>query len=162
MTQSAGRLDPAHVAFIEGGGTIYVASRDDALRATVAYGLGSHVSPRRDRVAVFLAASWCAALLADIRKTRAIAVCFSEPGSHRTLQLKSSDAVVRELDADERAKLPACLSRLVEKLAEVGVPEDLVRTLMTCEPSDVVAVTFSPMAAFSQTPGPQAGSRLNL
>jgi hypothetical protein len=120
------------------------------------------VSPQGDRVAIYLAASWCGALLAAIRETSTIAVCFSEPRSHRTLQLKGNDAVARELAAEERAKLPACLARLVHKLCDAGVPEDLVRTVTSYDPADLVAVTFSPMAAFSQTPGPQAGSRLNI
>jgi hypothetical protein len=51
---------------------------------------------------------------------------------------------------------------LVAKLGDVGVPEHLVRTVTSCEASDLVAVTFSPSAAFTQTPGPQAGTRLNL
>ena len=162
MTRNAARLSQAHVAFIESGGTIYVASRDGALRATVAYGLGCQVAPQGDRVAIYLAASWCGALLASIHETGTIAVCFSEPRSHRTLQLKGNDAVARELAAEERAKLPACLARLVQKLCDAGVPEDLVRAVISYDPADLVAVTFSPMAAFSQTPGPQAGSRLNI
>ncbi len=162
MTEGAAHLDPAHVAFIESGGTIYVASRDDKLRTTVAYGLGCHVSPQRDRITVFLAASWCQALLASVAETRALAVCFAEPRSHKTLQLKGSDAVARPLTPEEMATLPGCLARLIAKLGEVGVPEELVRTVTSCDPTDLVAVTFSPAAAFSQTPGPQAGSRLNI
>jgi hypothetical protein len=162
MTDGAARLDQTHVAFIESGGTIYVASRDGKLRATVAYGLGCHVSPQRDRITVFLAASWCEALLASVAETRALAVCFAEPGSHKTLQIKGSDAVARPLTPDERATLPACIARLIAKLGEVGVPEELVRTVTSCDPAELRALTFSPAAAFSQTPGPQAGSRLNL
>jgi hypothetical protein len=93
MTQAARRLDPAQVAFIESGGSIYVASRDGSLCTTVAYGLGCDVSPQRDSVSVFLAASWCRALLACVAETSTIAVCFAEPRSHQTLQLKGSDAV---------------------------------------------------------------------
>ena len=162
MTARDRRLDQAHVAFIESGGTIYVASRDAKLRTALAYGLGCRVSPDRRRIGIFLAASWCDELLASIRETRAIAVSFAQPGSHKTLQLKGDDAEIGPPEPGDAARQAAYLAKLVENLMRAGVPEALVRTVVTCEPADLVVVRFSPVAAYSQTPGPQAGNRVEL
>jgi hypothetical protein len=40
------------------------------------------------------------------------------------------------------------------------MPEAVVRAILAYSPDDLVTVTYSPCAAFSQTPGPKAGEPL--
>jgi hypothetical protein len=42
----------------------------------------------------------------------------------------------------------------------LGFPEPLVRALLDCRDEDLVALTFTPVAVFNQTPGAQAGTPL--
>jgi hypothetical protein len=87
-------LDAELVAFIQGGVSIHAASRSASHEPDLARALGCRVSADRRRVSVFLLASHCGALLADDRANGAVAVVFSLPGSHRTVQLKGKDAAV--------------------------------------------------------------------
>lgn len=153
-------LDAANAAFIGCGVMVSVASRDANLAPSVVRALGCRVAPDRRRVTVLLAGSQSAALLRDLRDTRAIAVVFSQPSTHRTIQLKGSDALVGAPEPGDAALIEANCTALVRDMVPAGYPESFVRTLLAFEPHDLVAVTFAPSAAFAQTPGPHAGKRL--
>ena len=45
-------------------------------------------------------------------------------------------------------------------LRPLGFTEPMVRALLDCPDADLVAVAFTPEAAFNQTPGAQAGTPL--
>jgi hypothetical protein len=104
--------------------------------------------------------SQCEALLRDLRETRAIAVVFSQPSTHRTIQLKGADAALGPLAPGDPALIEANRVALVKDMGPIGYDEAFARTLLAYEPADLVAATFTPTAAFAQTPGPQAGKRL--
>ena len=57
-----------------------------------------------------------------------------------------------------RANFPArWIYGFVAELAALGYAEPLVRAFLWCDPAELVAVGFTPCAAFQQTPGPRAG-----
>ena len=85
-------LTPDQIAFVTAGVSITAASRGRDNMPNLARATGCRVSPDGRRVTLFLAASQSGALLADIRDNGAVAVVFSEPSTHRTLQLKGDDA----------------------------------------------------------------------
>jgi hypothetical protein len=153
-------LDEANAAFIRSGVMVSVASRDAHQVPSVTRALGCRVAPDRRRVTAFLARSQCATLLRDLRDTRAIAAVFSQPSTHRTIQLKGTDAVLGPPEPGDTALIEANRVALVREMAALGYTEVLVRTILAYEPADLVAVTFTPTSAFAQTPGPQAGKRL--
>jgi hypothetical protein len=153
-------LDEANAAFIRCGVMVSVASRDARHVASVARALGCRVAPDRQRVTAFLPASQCGQLLRDLRDTGTIAVVFTQPSTHRTIQLKGTDAAVGPVEAGDTALIDANVAALVDDLAVLGYGELFVRTALAYEPPDLVAATFTPSAAFAQTPGPQAGKRL--
>jgi hypothetical protein len=96
-------------------------------------------------------------MLDHIASNGAIAAVFSVPSTLESLQLKGVDARVERADASDAALAACHREAFVDQVGKLGHPRDLVRLLMTCESDDLVAVTFTPSAAFSQTPGPRAG-----
>jgi len=153
-------LDAEHAAFIQGPVSIHAASRNARYETTVTRGIGCRVSADRRHVTVFLSASQSAALLADLQSDGAIAVVFSQPSSHRTIQLKGIDATVTRTTAQDPHLLAAYRSNLAADVGPMGYSEAFVRALVAAALGDAVAVTFTPSAAFLQTPGPKAGTPL--
>jgi hypothetical protein len=156
----AARLSPEDAAFIEGGVSIHAAARNAANDTTVARAIGCRVSADRQRVTIFLSAVQAAALLADVRANGAIAVVFSQPSSHRTIQLKGDDAEVVPSMTDDPHLWSTYRARLAAAVQPLGFSDAFVRAMLSPASGDVVAVAFTPSAAFQQTPGPKAGAPL--
>lgn len=160
MTAAAAPLDPEHAVFIQGGVSIIAAARDADRETTVSRAFGCRVSDDRRQITVFVSAAQSGALLAGVRQNGAIAVVFSQPTSHRAIQLKGTDASVVPLAGDDPHRLVAYRERLAAQVAPLGFSDVFVRTFLNVAPGDVVAISFTPSAAFSQTPGPKAGAPL--
>jgi hypothetical protein len=153
-------LDEDHAAFILGGVSIIAAASDGANVPSVERAIGCKLSANRRRVTIFVAAASAHALLADIRRSGRIAVAFSHPPTHRALQLKGDDAaIVRVLPADRRL-IAAYADAFAAAIVSIGHADQLARATLACPPDEVVAVAFTPGAAFVQTPGPRAGAPL--
>jgi len=153
-------LDEANAAFIQGGVSMIAASRDVSNMPTVVRALGCRVSSDRRCVKVFVARSQAAALLDDVSVTGAVAVVFTQPSSHRAIQLKGSDARLAPLDAGDLDIVTALVHDFAADLAPLGYAPPFARALLASEPDDLVAIAFTPNAAFSQTPGMRAGAPL--
>lgn len=152
--------DEANFALLRTGFMVTVASRDAAHVPSVTRALGCRVAPDRRRVTVFLLASQSDTLLRDLRATGAIAAVFSQPSTHRTIQLKGPDATIRAVEPGDVELIEANAAAALADLALAGFPESFARTIFAYDAPDVVAVGFTPTTAFVQTPGPQAGRRL--
>jgi hypothetical protein len=153
-------LDEDHAAFVQSGLSIVVASRSTENIPSVVRALGCRVASDRRTITVLMWAAQAAALLDDVRATGTIAVVFTRPSTHRTIQVKGTDAAVvppAEGDSDIVARTT---NLLVEGLDGLGFPPGVVRTSLRCDPDELAAVAFTPGAAFDQTPGPRAGKPL--
>jgi hypothetical protein len=154
-------LDEDHAAFILGGVSIIAAASDGANVPSVERAIGCKLSTDRRRVTIFVAAASAQALLADIRRSGGIAVAFSHPPTHRALQLKGTDAaIVRVLPADHRV-VAAYRTAFAAAIVSIGHAPGLAQAALACAPDEVIAVAFTPSAAFVQTPGPRAGAPLS-
>lgn len=153
-------LDADLAAFVQGGVSIVAASRVGKRSPVIARAAGCRVSPSRRQVTLLVASSQAAAFLEGIRNTRAIAAVFSQPSTHRTIQLKGTDAAPAPLQDGDHALIAAYTHAFCEELAPLGYHPDQVRAVLSCEADDFVAVTFTISTAFSQTPGPRAGEPL--
>ena len=152
-------LDEELAAFIQRGEiSIHAASRNAALESNLSRALGCRVAPGRRRVTIFLLASQSGAILADFRANGAIAAVFSQPSTHRTVQLKGTDAAVEAVEEGDAARIARHREAFASELASIGFPEALPRALLAGARADVVAVGFTPLEAFQQTPGPTAGT----
>lgn len=146
-------------ALLERRVSIIVGTRDAALRPHVMRATGCKLSADRRRLLVLMPALSGADVLADLRANRRIAVVFSEPSSHRTLQVKGDDAEVDDATAEEQAMAAPYRARFAAEIAQLGFGPTVATTMLGHE-EPLVAIRFTIAEAFEQTPGPAAGERL--
>jgi len=155
-------LDAEHAAFIRLPGiSITAASRTVDHSPQLGRVVGIRVADDRSRVTVLIPADQNAELIDALRATRAIAVVFSQPSTHRTIQLKGTDASIEPPAPGDAEVAARWCAGFVAELAAMGYPEGLVANFVWSDPAALAAVTFRPCAAFQQTPGPRAGAPLS-
>ena len=155
-------LSPEHIAMVDRGVSVIVASRDAALRPSIMRGVGSAISADGTQVTVFLRRSQSRQLMQDIEAGGGLAVVFSEPPTHRTLQLKARQATLRPASPTDQPQLARYLASMQCELAQVGYGPEFAAAMLSAPLEDVVAVQFTPESAFDQTPGPRAGIPLDV
>lgn len=152
-------LDDDHAAFIQGGVSVIVTSRNAQLVADVVRGCGCRVSRDRRQVTVLVEPSRAGTLLDDVVANGMVAVVFSQPSTHRTIQLKGSDASVVKVTSADRAAAARHLAAWKQELGSIGHTPELAGAVRGAA-ERIAAIRFTPNAAFQQTPGPGAGQRL--
>ncbi|MGO4395252.1 hypothetical protein AB4Z46_28235 [Variovorax sp. M-6] len=114
-----------------------------------------------DGVTVYLSRPQSMQLLQDIGSTGRIAVVFSEPISHRTVQVKGTGARIRSIRPDDVIKIERYLASMEIEIQQVGFDPEFTHAMLAHRPDDLVAVSFVPSQAFDQTPGAKAGASLS-
>jgi hypothetical protein len=153
-------LGEDHVAFLRHRVSVNVSSRDPGNVPSLARTIGCRISPDRRRVTVFVSPSRGSTVLEDLRRSGAIAVVFSRPKTHQTIQLKAADAVIEPLAPGDAELIAGARQAFVDELLELGYTERFAQAVTADSGADAVAVSFTPTAAFEQTPGPGAGRQL--
>jgi len=153
-------LSPEQAAMICGGVGINAASARPGALPSMVRATGCRLSADRRVVTLLVASTPGAALLDDVRRAGRIAVVFSLPSTHRTLQLKGADAHIVPVEADDVAAVTRYVDAFVAELVPFGYPEPLIRTFLACDVEDLAAVRFTVTDAYLQTPGPHAGEPL--
>lgn len=154
-------LDAEHAALVLLPGiSITAASCGAGNRPVLGRALGCRVAPDRSCVAVLIPADQNPVLVDALRDSRAIAVVFSQLSTHRTIQLKGVDAAIEAASADDHESALRWTQGFVAELAAMGYAESMAAAFLWCDPQELVAVSFTPCAAFQQTPGPGAGAPL--
>jgi general stress protein 26 len=151
------QLTPGLVAMMARGVSVHVGSCDAQSRPSVMRAMASHIDDARGAVTVYLARRQATQLLADIEATGRIAVMFSEPSTHVTVQLKATRATCRDATQHDQPRLDAYLASMEIEIQRVGHPARVTRAMLACALDDIVAVEFEPEQVFEQTPGPKAG-----
>lgn len=142
------------------GVSVIVASRDQALRPSLMRAVGSHVAADGGSITVYLSRRQSRQLILDVAATGHVAVVFSQPATHKTVQVKATRAVLRNAEPADEAVLARYLASMEQEIARVGYGPPMTRAMLAHRLEDVVAVTFEPELAFDQTPGPKAGAAL--
>lgn len=153
-------LDADHADFIQSGVSISVGACDRNNRPALARAMGCLVDAALCQVRIFVSNTQASDLLVCVRENGALAVVYSQPSTHRTLQLKAIDASVLPLQDGDLLQIRRYRDLFARELQPLGFPQALVRTLLAAPPTDLIAVQFTPAEAWLQTPGPLAGSRL--
>jgi hypothetical protein len=156
----ASLISAEHAVFMQGGVSISISSCNANKIPSVSRATGCHITPDRQHVTIFVIAPHAGNLLDDILHGGAVAVTFSKPSTNRTMQLKGRNAAVTEIAESEHHIASDYREAFVAELKPLDHDEHMVRAMFTCAPGDIVAVRFTPCAAFSQTPGPRAGESL--
>jgi hypothetical protein len=114
----------------------------------------------RSRLHLVMDERFSAPLLEAVQHGSGIAVVFSEPASHRTLQIKGDAASVVAAQPGDAAAATAHVAGFGAGLAALGYEATLVVGLFDLERVAPVRIEFTPRAVFEQTPGPGAGRML--
>lgn len=149
-------LGPEQAALIARRVSIIVGSCGRGHQPHLMRAVGCRVSADRRRVTVLLPQRSSQQVLDDLADNGLIAVVFSEPSSHRTVQLKGIDAQVTACGPDDAALADRTLHHFVDEIAQLGFPADVAHTMLSHD-DELMAVHFTVSAAFEQTPGPSAG-----
>jgi hypothetical protein len=139
------------------GVSVIVSASDAAQVPSVMRAVGSQISASGEHITVFLNRSQSAQLLRNVAATDRLAVVFSEPSTHRTLQLKARGVRLREAAQGDVPALERYLHSMQAELGTIGIGPSLVAAMLAHQIDDVVALEFTPEEAFDQTPGPRAG-----
>ncbi len=157
-------LDETVRRFLDRSLSVNVATSDRDGRPLVARAVAARVSPGGERLTVLIDGRANAALVAAVAGTGRLAVVFTEPSTHRSIQIKdggeSGGATVAAPTVEEAALPGPYLDGFIAELAGMGFTEAFVRAVMEFDPADLVALHMDPAAVFDQTPGPKAGERI--
>jgi hypothetical protein len=154
------RLPPELLAMMARGVSVIVGSRDAQRKPSLMRAVGSRIEPDGATITVFLARPQSRQLLQDVAATGQVAVVFSEPSTHRTVQLKASRVAQRPADEDDAPALAAYLASMEAEIQAVGFRPELTRAMLAHRLDEVMALSFVPEQAFDQTPGPRAGAAI--
>lgn len=158
-TRPAPLLAPEVVALLQRGCGVSIGSRDANLVPDLVRGVGQRVEPDGE-ITVFLSRIDGARVLANLRDNGAIAVVFSQPSTHFTLQVKARRVAIGEVTPVDIETVERCRAAMSAELAAIGYAPGMAQRLLACEPGDLVGLRFRPESAFDQTPGPKAGMPL--
>ncbi len=153
-------LSEAVATFIQRFVSVIVSSRNAENAPSVARACGCRVSADRREVTVFLSTTQAATLLSHLRETSAVAVVFSQPSTHKTVQLKGSDARLGPLSPGDEALIEAYRESFVQDLHSVGYSQAFAAAVVPRVDAGTLTLTFTPTSAFDQTPGRNAGRAL--
>ena len=154
-------LDERTASFIAGPtASMAVASRDGGNVPSLFKLVACRDNAERSRVTLFVDQQVAAQVVRDLRAGGPIAAVFSEPATHRTLQLKGERAEVGPVTPADREHARNHFEGIVAHIAALDYREEGVRCYFHYAPEQLVAISFAPVAAFEQTPGPGAGNRL--
>jgi hypothetical protein len=160
-TRATGPLVLSHeiVAFIESGVSIIVGVVGADGRARAGRALAARMTAG-GAIRLIYSAEGNAALVAAAQSGGPIAVTFSAPMSHRTIQLKAPTTTAEQLEPEDRIKLIRQTDAFAAVLGALGYQPAFVMSFRDRRSLDVNVLSFIPNAAFEQTPGPGAGREL--
>jgi hypothetical protein len=148
-------------AFITGAVSINVAAPMAAGGApAVNRALGCWLEPDTGAITVYLCRTAAGALLDSIETGAPVAVVFTEPSTHKSLQIKSRGAVVAPAGVAAVAVLERYRRNFGAEIQPLGFSPAFNAALLSHGDGKVAAVTFHPDDVFTQTPGAQAGDPL--
>lgn len=153
-------LDEAQARFLTERVSILAASCNSACEPSVARAFGCRVAPDRRSITVFLSVAQSAALLSGVRCGAAVAVVFSRPTTHQTLQLKGAEARIVSLEPGDRALMRDYGQSFRDEISALGFDDAFTSAILAAVEEEAVGLVFEPIAAFEQTPGPLAGQPL--
>ncbi len=152
-------LTAAMAEFCQSGTSVVLASCDGAPSPVIGRGVACRLAAEGP-MRVVLRNSSNGVLQKALGRGAGLAVTFTQPTTHFSLQLKSPSASIVPVDALDVPAAHAQAARFRQELMAVGYSESFAAAYCGFEPHDLLTITFTPGQAFLQTPGPSAGSVL--
>ena len=150
--------DDAH--FITRGLSITLASRDLRHVPSLSRALACRFSDDGRQLILILSRQQSTDLLRDVVTTGHLAVVITEPSTHRTLQLKGSDATVSAIADDDLEVIEQSRTHFGADILPLGFDAAFNQRLYACARNDLCRILVTPTDVFQQTPGPAAGERI--
>lgn len=145
-------------AFLESPVMILVSTRGSGCRANIARGSGARFDRRKGHIDVLLCRSQWSDVVGNAARGDPIAVTFARPVDYRAFQAKGVIQEIASASEEEQLRATAYVACMLEMMAELGVTK--VQLSHTLTDKDLVRISFLPTDLFAQTPGPDAGQRL--
>lgn len=139
-----------------GGAAVIVATVGSEGRPVITRGWGPQYEEASSTLTLAVTAPAGSPTLANLESSGAIAVTVSEPLTYRTVQLKGVVEHVGAPSQDDRTRAYEHLDRFVAEVAELGITTGADKLFL----GDLRVVRFPVAELFDQTPGPDAGKRL--
>ena len=151
-------IDPEIVELMESPCSLIVGTVDDDGLPDATRGWGVQVLDGGTQVRLLLSAN-AQVTIANLRSTGRIALTATHFLTLHSVQVKGSALTVEEPNDADRERFAKFWADCARTLHEVdGTPEETITRMV---PSDVVACIMTVDDLFDQTPGPEAGTRLN-
>lgn len=158
-TLANGVLTVELTEFCQSGVSVVMASCDRGGRPVVGRGVACRID-ESGLVRVLLRQPSNTALLQALRDGAGLAVTYTRPTNHRSIQLKAANARIAAPTASDGTASIAQSAAFRADLIEDGYTESFAEAYCAFEPHELAAIDFVPEQAFVQTPGPSAGSAL--
>lgn len=153
-------LDKDTLALLQQPVSINVATRNSENRPTVARAAGCRIAADSNRLTIYLSSAYNQTLLDNIQANQTLAVVFSRPSTHQTVQLKGDDAQILPLNVEDQSAIRAYRESFGQELRNFGFPPAFSQAIIPPLDDKYIAICFTPERAYSQTPGPNAGKKI--
>ncbi|MGR6466478.1 hypothetical protein [Rhizobium sp. PAMB 3182] len=151
-------LEEDVAAFISGNVMMIAATRDETLRAHVGRGCGAYFDADAGDLVLLVSSSQWPDFFANAKKGAPIAMTVCQPDNYRSMQVKGNISGVEMATARQVAHADDYLDRMLAIMAGLGVSRLQLSTVFSNV--DLAAIRFWPVDLFIQTPGPEAGERV--
>lgn len=140
--------------FVEDGLSILVGTVGADGEPSCSRGLALTGNEDLSRLTLYLSVNSAQQAIANVATSRRLAVVASNPLDHSTVQFKGWSQTVRLAREDEAALITARLAGFAERLAMIGLPEEVTARVSHWP---AFAIEMSVEAVYDQTPGLKAG-----
>lgn len=148
------------IQFMESGVSITAGSRDFRHVPSMARALACRVAEDGSQVDLWLVRSHSEQLRLDCRVSGHVAAVFSQPTTHRTLQVKGDYIGEAQDDGSAPGLVDEHRSRFGDELAQIGFSRNFTDAMVNTCGEPLVVVRFAALELYDQTPGPDAGRKL--
>jgi hypothetical protein len=151
-------MAPDIAGFCQRGLSICLASSDR--RGEPIAGLGLACRQDAGRLRILLDRRGHERLLRAVAAGAPVAVTFSQPETHRSIQLKAATASPAAFLPTDEPELMRQTAAMREELISVGYSAAFATIYSAFDRQELAVIVLAPEQAFVQTPGPAAGSAL--
>lgn len=155
------RLSDRLLAFLAKGLSIHIGACDVDGQPELARALAVRAEPD-GRLALLLPSVPGAPLLAAVAATGRLSVVLCQPTTHTAVQLRGRDAVREAADLAQWPELPRSHEAFLAEVQPFGFGRDFTSAWFEVPEAQMAVLRFVPTGAWDQTPGPGAGSPMEL
>ncbi|WP_457419651.1 hypothetical protein [Roseateles sp. P5_E7] len=156
------RLPPDWVAHLQSGVSHRLGGSHADGQPEICRGLAAQALPD-GRVEVLLLAKTGDRLLAAAQASGRISYVAAQPGSFRTLHVKGLDAEIFAATPAHSPVFERCRESFIAQVEPFGFTREIIMAIWyDLDVQSLAGVRFTPIAAWDQTPGPGAGSPVEL